>query len=648
MHAAPLLLALLPQLGPDATVSVANRTRFAREEIARVTLPFARGAQHALPALQIGGAPASCVPLLRWSDGSLAAVQAQFRVQLQPGERRSLTVAAAAAAPAPAAATEWLFPAELPLRSEVVDPFAQRYETTLEPAEIVHASALVRVQRYRGVHRTPAGRELFALVGYLTTFAGERRAELVLLLDNGASPHGPRPALGPLRFTSWALASTTEALRLVPRFRRENLLKPPAPLPQAGWQQFLLGPSSQLYLGDATGKAFRFELFLDGPEATAAQRTSALAAAEAPLRPLPALAWVRRTRAFGAHGGPGPLRSDHDDLSGQQLRTWQQALQLGPFSGFGEPEDTAAQGTPRNGDSALHNVLRFESGDLFDIAELMATQQSLRPSPGRAQVLPADTAPFRAGLTPRSCERPHGFTALDYEHFSVDLLYDYYWLTGDPLAHDELVRTARGLRQVLETVPFRTSRGEGWCLQAGVLLARATADPALTGFLRTHALALLGQLGRVPQGIALAQPGHALGLGEQEPFDAPWQMAALVRGLAALHAETAAPEFAAAAVQVADVMAGPGWLAGVGPKYLVSARDPGRYTMPVAYGPLTGTGLMQLGAFVLAEELSSDPDSRARFARRAQELAAVQGPDEHGVFAASPWTQIWHDRRGGS
>jgi hypothetical protein len=243
---------------------------------------------------------------------------------------------------------------------------------------------------------------------------------------------------------------------------------------------------------------------------------------------------------------------------------------------------------------------------------------------------------------------PHGFAAPDYEHFSALLLYDYFWLTGDPLARSELQRLGRSLRTLLPVVPFRTCRGEGQCLQSGVLIARATGDAELRQWLAAHFRdRLASQLAATSAGV-LPQPAHKDAM--DEPFDAVWQMAQLVRGLHALHAATGDASVAATAVRTADAMAGPGWLDGVGPKTFVSAGDSSRYTMTADAVDQQGLARMSIGAFVLAGELTADTAAQQRFAVRAAFLVAHEltpsAPAEVlNAAAANPWMQIALDRR---
>jgi hypothetical protein len=275
----------------------------------------------------------------------------------------------------------------------------------------------------------------------------------------------------------------------------------------------------------------------------------------------------------------------------------------------------------------------------------MVLQQTLRPTPGHRVRVPEGGAALRQGMSPRTLQQPHGFTALDYEHFSVDLLYDYYWLTGDPLARDELARAGRGLPRVLAELPFLTSRGEGWCMQAAVLISRATGDPEpverLHERFRERVEPELGSPGAL---YVLRQPPHRDVLGGEEPFDAPWQMAAFIHGAHAMFQQTGDRRFADAAVRAAKVMAGPGWVDEVGPKYLLSATDPDVFTMPVAFDPRAGTAVMQVGGFVLAAQLTRADADKSMFKRRSEFLFEPYDDEvERAQARLNTWFQLYLD-----
>lgn len=630
--------------GAERHLVVANPSEMRRAEVVRAPVPFARGALRDPDRVTIDGSRLPVLPLLRWHDGSVALLQAHVPVALDAGEVRRLAVGLDGAdAPARELESEWFFEEELPFLLEVSDPWGQVYSAALRFSgdEERLSSPLVRVRRYTAVP-TRDGREFLGIVAWMTTFAGERRAEMTLVVDNGAH-RSDAPALGPVRLRGVALVSTDRRIRFRPRFARENALKAPAALAEGGYRQHLLGPSDQIYLGDRTAKAFRLDVFVDGEEVDADERRRAAEAATRPILAWPELAWLRRTEAFGAYGGPAPAGLDQSRV---ERASWIAGARYGPFGGHGDAENAAAQGTPRNGSSALHNAVRWQSTSLLRIAETQVLQHCLRPTPGFDVREPRDMAPFRVGLSERARTAPHRFTACDYEHFSADLVYDYYWLTGDPLALAELRRLGSGLMRVVEGVPFRTSRGEGWCLQAGVLIACATGNAELLEALRRRARELAAEIEGPPAMAAIAQPPHPQAFGTTDRFDAPWQMAALVRGLTAVHRATGDTEVAAAAVRVASIMAGPGWLEDVGPKYLVSAKRPDRYSMPVGFGPMEGTALMQVDAFVLAAELANDDAPRLLFERRAHAIVTENKKTKRPATNESRWLQVYLDRRG--
>lgn len=660
------------RFGPAAPVHVVNGAPSARAQMVSVSVPFAPGELPCGPAtagrevvLQAEWTSADdralvpAVPLLRWRDDSVAVLQVSVRVhvpangELVGSVRPCLDAAGfgAAASPTP---TPSLLPATLPLWTEVEDPWGRIATAALVPDPIAGPDGVllddgaVRVQRFRSLHRLPDGSPFLGLRAYLKSFAGERRGELTLLLDNTDACGG---GLGPVRFGGFRMVVLDPQLRTLPLFAEENGMAPPTSRPAGGYVQPLLGPARSLYLGDQTAKAFRVELFLDGDELDDAERLAARWAG-LPLLAFADVARVRATGAFGAHGGPAPIDAGGNDAAGMQWWQWRQRGDFGPFGGFGEPIADARSGVSRGGDSALHNLLRWRSPQLFLIAEAMVLQQPLRPTPGRNPVFPADMAAYRLGIPRASMLAPHRFTPPDYEHFSVLLLYDWYWLTGDPLARDELARLGRGLVDLLAALPFRTSRGEGCCLQSGALIARATGDrPLAAHLLERCRQQLLPQLPPPERGYCILQPPLPEALGEQ-PFDAPWQMALLLRGLHALWGATGDPALADGVLRIAHVMAGPGWSEGEGPKYFVSTLDPGRYTMPADAAVKEGVARIAIGSFAVARDLAAaggDVEAVQLFDRRLQALHELllrptANPSERAAVTANPWLQVALDR----
>ena len=601
--------------------------------------------------------------LATYRDGSVAVARARLPYSVVATSQQQLVVRVAKGpvGSAPGSmdldlAESFACPLDLPLVTEWTDPWGRVAVATLHRAARSEPSSSPNIEtwRYDGVH--VRGSEVgLPVVAWLKRWRGSRRGELTLAIDNGAHTTA---AFGPMRLRRFAVRSTDRRLRFRPRFVVENAIEPSLPVLDGdgaplGYRQVLLGPSDTLYLGDRTAKAFRLDLFWDDEGATTEQRRRAVAVARAPVVALPRLSDVRRTMAFGVHGGPAPWAGRATVDAGvsaiARLLAWRGHAQFGPFGDHGDPADAALGGMPRSGEGVLHDVVRFRSPELLRAAETMVLQHGLRPTLPLPARQPRDLAAYRQGLGPRSLAAPHGFVALDYEHFSVDLLFDYYWLTGDAWARAELVRAGETLRHVLQQLPFSTSRGEGLVLTAGVKIARATGDCSLVDQLRQRFFDLVvPALGPGNVAHAVPQAPHPDAFGETDSFDAPWQLGLLVHGVHALWRETQDPRLVDVARLLAAKMSGPGWVDGVGPKFMVSARDPTQHTMPLLGQPLGGVAKIQLGAFILADEMH-----RERFGvglplalQRAAAIASMSAPPDSLVIGAGsdPWLQVYWDR----
>lgn len=660
----------------SARVRVANVAAAEQDRVVVASVPFSRGAL-TLPAAQslcaveavevdaatsqpIEGAPLSGIgsPMLRWPDGSVALLSAQWRMRIAAASSRSFVVRAlpvaegAQFAPTPHRSA---LPDALPIWTELVDPWGRQLRAELVPDAaagkdgVVADTGIVRVRRFRSTHRIvdgpDAGKPLLELVAHLVTFDGDRRAELTLVLDNREPRDG---ALGLVRFSSFRVCIGDPQLRFLPAFARENLLPPPESRDDKVVVQDLL-PAAGHYLGDGTAKAFRLHLWLDDDALDHAARDAAV---WGPVR-LEAFADVddvRKSGAWGAFGGPAPVFGSDRGDDRRQLLMWLERSRLGPYGGFGDPEDARLGGAPRHGDSLLHNVVRWRSGALLAVAEGMALQHTLRPTGGRAPRAPEATKAYRQGIQAHALEAPHGWARIDYEHVSASLLFDYWWLTNDVFAREELARIGASVRAMLKSPKFRTGRGEGRCLEAGALAAMATGDAALLADLVAHAKGTLAPALRTGSACVLPQPPHPFVLDGRDAFDTTSQMAALLRGLAALHRASGDAELLPTVAAIADAMAGPAWLEGEGPKTIVSASEPGRYSMAASPEDRSGSDRTLIGAFVLAADLVDDAGKKDLWRRRAaflldREIQASAALSDQLMASANPWLQVALDRR---
>lgn len=639
-------LILVQLAAPPPLLHLENPQGVTHPMTLRASWPVPRGASApGIGAITVGDAEAAWRPLARWPDGDLALVELRWSESVPTAGSRRVAIRWADAGVG--AGEISALPLDLPMHAELEDPWGRTYTARLGAGELIEPSR----RRWRAPSTDKDGVRFLTVEATLDAGYTPRHAVLTLVLDNGRLR--PDDVLGAVRLRRLDLISVVPSLRFLPRFSGANTLAVARPELDAdgsagGYRQPLLGPSDAIYLGDGTAKAFRFDLFWsDG--ATEAEAAALAAAVASPIVVFPDLAWVRHTRAFGLHGGPAPVLADAERVGPLLAGAWHASADFGPFGGFGDPKAAAAHGAPRHGASALHSVLRLRSTPLLEVAEALLLQGLLRPLPGHVVRAPVAAQALRQGLSLRAQARPHGFEPLDYEHVSVDLLFDVYWLTGDHLALDELRRHGAAIRGLLADRAFQTSRGEGVCILALASVVRATGDSELAEWLLAHVRnRVLPRLREHPL-VAIAQPPHREVLDGASPFDSPWQMALLVHGLHAVHAVTDAADVAAAAVSVATRMAGPGWLEGVGPKYFVSARDPARFEMAREGVPAAGPGRFEVGAFVLAAELArSQPDLAAIFEGRARELmravtgaALVVPPGLRG----DPWLQLWLDRQ---
>ncbi len=579
--------------------------------------------------------------------------------------------------------------------------------------QIVEEGPLMRVYRFRGYHyavdpgKPGIGRDFLSLTAYITVYRGFDHAKFVLFLGNdyqgrdnpGNSKDPNLHPLGTVRLRRFSLLVHSEKIAFVPRFIQENRLRPPTPLlgkgkagknRREGYRQDLLGPEKGLYLGDATRKGFPFVLFAPRgrrdqaaatPEETL-RRQTAHAMALFPLHPMPNLEDTRRTRAVNAHGGPAPATPDVHQKAIDSYRRWAEGSHFGPFGTWGDVAETGTTGTPRNRVIGLDLALRSGNPLLLRKAEGFCLQQQLRPYHLYGLVVDANLDVYLAGLPlrnggnwvsgetlgrkriPKAYQSyreglklpwigPYGMNAYDYEHFTVDILYDFYCLTGSPWVHEELRLLGQHLKGLLTPKKYNrrwvgTSRGEGWCMKALALCFYATGDPSLRqhGVDRLHNI-LDRDRGKGKFTYASRQYPHPNAFGKGVYWDAPWQQGAYVMGMHACFLAFKDPLFRTLAIDVARFMAGPGWVEGVGPKYFVNVDNPKQYKLPVGYGPLGGTGEFEDPAFVLAAELAetiNKTQEEKTFMDRAWTILEAHAHRGIGELCGNKWFQIHMDR----
>lgn len=499
-----------------------------RTETLRASVPFAWGAVSDPGFWSIDNRDTAWLVLQRWPDRSVRIAQAQWTETLAAASTTKLHVEQQPAGLAGAFVQNGVFAGGLPeLGAEVTDAFGVVYEGAAGgPGETLQETALVRVRRWRAYHVASSGgigRDYLTSTFYVT----ELRDQPVVLVDwilgndylgaddPGGSGDPNLHALGGVDVDSARF-----------RCRGFDLAVPFRPA-TAGIGSAVVGPNgftrfetlTNTYLSDGQTKRYRFLLLRDDPAMTPAQqaaaRTTAQAMMEQPLHPLADHASLRATHALGLLGGPGPAPGDAAVRAAGEYDAWQNAAHFGPWGSRGDPKLTTQTGTPRNHPLSpdLAHAVQSRDPGLLTVLEQKAWIQAARPyhlhglRVGNAdQLFLWDGVPLFPGSRDLSIEslgrralrqndpwpqyrtrvegggaHAHGFAWFDIEHWSMDVVFDYWTVSGDAWAADELRQLGESLRGLLRPHGFFTSdlqeaRSEGWVMQGLVQAFLATDD----------------------------------------------------------------------------------------------------------------------------------------------------------------------------
>ena len=685
-----------------------------RTETARASVPFPWGRVDDVNAWSLDGVPTAWLVLQRWPDRSVRVAQAQWLASLAAGADQQLAVVATPAALLGPFAPHAVFAAGLPaFGAEVRDTFDVAYRALWqEPAEVLQETELVRVRRLRGYHRAAAGvglrRDYLTSTFYLTEFKAQPLVLVDWLLGNdylGADdPHGSAdPNLHPLGGVDVRAATFLARgadLALPYRAPTEGIGAPVATAD--GFTAFPV--LADTFLGDGQTRRYRFLLLVDDPTATPAVRAAARASAQAlleqPLLPLATAASWRDTHALGLLGGPQQPPTDAAQRAAGDWHDWTTAAQFGPFGSRGDPLTTGQTGTPRNGPLTPELAHAVQTGDtrLLVVLEQKAWTQALRPyhlyglrvengddlllwdgvplypgsrdlsheSLGRRVLFQHDPYPGYRTRVLGGPQHAHGFEPFDEEHWSSDLLFDYWTVSGDAWAKEELRQLGESLRGLMRPHGYFTStlqpaRAEGWIMQGLVQAFLATGDLRFRDF----ALDRLHDI--VDRDRPAAHPSGTLRIEGTEPrtgfpvphkYYMPWQHGAVLYGYLAgwkFFGDPLYLQICEAAAQCVDY----GWVHGYQDPRLGYVQDGLRYYAPVEYAgnpippsffdptigpiwgdsPLGGAHSELLGGLLLLARTTDEPTARARAEERGTLLLRLpldDGDRWDKWFAAIP------------
>lgn len=515
---------------------VANESEVERTETIRASVPFPRGGYQGLDNLVVSGFQTAWLPLQRWDDGTVKVAQAQFVDTLPAGTAKTYRIARdERAQTGNFTRNTWVSQAgaNLQIGAEVRDTFSVTYRALAAgQGTVLQETPFVQVRRHRTYHTASSGgigRDYLSSTFYVTEFRDMPFVMVDWVLGNdylGADtipPNNTDPNLRPLGCVDVRLARfLCKGAQGVQAYRPAEEGIGTAGTTSDGFAA--LPVMQDTFLDDGQTRRYRFLLRCEPPNANAFDiarwRATATAMLQQPLLPLATHATWRDTAAAGLLGGPIAGPADAWQRAEAEYNSWAGANHFGTWGSHGEVLVTGTTGTPRNHPLCpeLGHAIQGGHHRLLQKLEQMAWIQALRPyhlwglQVGAEQgLLLWDGLPIYPGSRDLSNEslgrralyasgqyasyrtfnqgqpRAHGWEHFDHEHWSNDLLFDYWTISGDAWAKEELRQLGESLKALMRlrqyaTANLQATRAEGWCMQGFAQIYQATQDPAIKDY----------------------------------------------------------------------------------------------------------------------------------------------------------------------
>lgn len=518
-----------------------------------------------------------------WPDGRVKIAQAQFTDDLAAGQSKQYVVARDE--PALTSAFQrngWVtqFAGSLEFGAEVRDTFQVPYRSFATGAgELLQTSSLVETRRYRTYHEAVSGpgigRDYLTSTYYVTEFRDMPFVVVDWVLGNdylgadnpGANPDPNLRALGnaDVRAAYFLCKGATECIP----YRASSEGIDNATSLSGGYDGFRV--MQDTYLSDAQTRRYRFLLRFEPSGASQADKDRWHDTADAMIqKPLFALATQQaweQTGAAGLVGGPLPGPSNASQRAANEYNSWNNTNWFGTWGYRSDPKVTATTGTPRNHPLSpeLAHAIQGQHHRLLERLEQMAWAQAMRPYHlyglevgAEQQILLWDGIPFlnlpgehlgRKVLRDNdpypayrslSTGQPkaHGWLHFDHEHWSTDLLFDYWTISGDAWAKEELRQLGQSLKGLMRMQYYYTqyiqpARAEGWCMQGFAQVYQATQDQSIKDYAMRRVNEIIDPERRKdhPSRAMMFQQNYA---STQYPlnheFFMPWQHGAVLYG----------------------------------------------------------------------------------------------------------------------
>tara|TARA_R110002094_G_scaffold138416_6_gene129769 strand:+ start:666 stop:3011 length:2346 start_codon:yes stop_codon:yes gene_type:complete len=511
--------------------SVVNDSSEARTETVRASVPFPQGGY--LPAdlenMVVSGHQTAWKPLQLWADGRVKVAQAQFTDEFEAGETKQYVVARDEPALTGAfTRNAWVqqFP-NLEFGAEVRDTFQVPYRSfATGPGEVLSTSPLVETRRHRTYHMPVSapgiGRDYLSSTYYVTEFRDMPFVVVDWVLGNdylGADnvPSGNTDpnlvALGNADVRA-AYFLCKGASQCMPYRAASEEIESSVSL-SGGFNGFRV--MQDTYLWDAQTRRYRFIIRFEPSGASQADKDrwqdTATGMIEKPIFPLASQQAWELTAAAGLLGGPSPGPEDANARAYGAYESWNNYSWFGTWGRRGDALGTAQTGTPRNHPLSpeLAHAIQGQHHRLLEALEQKAWAQAMRPYHlwdlevgAEEQILLWDGTPFlnvsgehlgRKILRDNDPypayrtlsagqDRAHGWFHFDNEHWSTDLLFDYWTISGDEWAKEEMRNLGQSLKGTMRLTYYYTqllqaARAEGWCMQGFAQVYQATRDESI-------------------------------------------------------------------------------------------------------------------------------------------------------------------------
>lgn len=517
------------------TFSVDNDAGTARSETVMASVPFPEGLYTLgdLDNLVVNGHQTAWLPLQQWADGTVKVAQAQFTDQVAAGETKTYDVGGNQPALTGAfQRNEWVaqFWSSLEFGAQVRDTFQVAYRGfATGEGETLQSTRLAQTRRYRTYHQPYSGpgigRDYLTSTFYVTEYRDMPFVVVDWILGNdylGADvvPSGSSdPNLVPLgdadvRNAHFLVKGATEAVPY--RASKEGIGA--ASSMAGGFTGFRV--MNETFISDGQTRRYRFVLRFEPGGAAQADlerwRETADAMVEHPMYALASHETWERTAAAGLVGGPIAGPGDANARALGEYDSWNDAGWFGTWGSHGDAMATATTGTPRNHPLSppWAHAIQGQAHVLLQMLEQQAWAQAMRnyhlyglevgaeqqillwaglpylnlpgEKLGRQRLRDNDPYPAYRTLTVGR-PRAHSWEPYDHEHWSSDLLFDYWTATGDAWAREELRQLGESLKALMRleyyyTANVQMARAEGWCMQGFVQSWLATRDPSLKDY----------------------------------------------------------------------------------------------------------------------------------------------------------------------